>query len=199
MNKSNENQDTGVKLIKFAALNLNKDFIVDDEKDTAQLQWSSRMGYPRITVFTTRNTHTDGKFNYNTMIKAPFDYVTIDILLQRFKSVLSSDDVVSYDIGCYNNTYVNNERTSSVDLAATVRIGRDDSGVVYISVLEKDKAKIKFSLLPSKTYFKFYDKNKEVITDKKVLSNLYANAYYKRLNFILNLNTNNDVNRDKMV
>lgn len=186
-----------VKFIQFAALNLSKVHMVDDKKDSAQLQWSSRMGYPRITVFTTDNTQVDGKFDYSKMIKAPFDFVTIDIFMQRFRNVLETTEEVKYVIDCFNNKFVNRERTDEVELVAKVTVGRDSDGVVYLAVTEDNKKKIKFELMPSTKYFKFYDKNGDVITDKKILSNLYAKAYHKRLDYILNSNSNSAVNKYK--
>lgn len=188
-----------VKFIQFAALNIQKDIMNDEKKDKAQLQWSSRMGYPRITIFTTDKMQDEnGKFDYNKMIKAPFDFVTIDIFMQRFKTVLESKEEVKFVIDCFNNKFVNNERTNELELVAKVTIGRDSEGVVYLAVTEDNKKKIKFELMPSK-YFKIYDKDNDPITDKRILSNLYARAYYKRLDFILNINSNNAVNKDKMI
>lgn len=188
-----------VKFIQFAALNIQKDIMDEDKKDKAQLQWSSRMGYPRITVFTTDKMQDDnGKFDYSKMVKAPFDFVTLDIFMQRFKTVLETKEEVKFVIDCFNNKFVNNERTNELELVAKVTVGRDSDGVVYLAVTEDNKKKIKFELMPSK-YFKIYDKDNDPITDKRILSNLYARAYYKRLDFILNINSNNAVNKDKMI
>ena len=83
-----ETNDSNVSLTKFNAFSLksqeNKDSI-----DYAMLQWSVRERYPRITVFLSSIKGTNGAVNYDNMITAPFDYITLSLFFKKAKQILS--------------------------------------------------------------------------------------------------------------
>jgi hypothetical protein len=167
-----------VKQIKFARLSLRRDF--EDNNDYATLNWSVREGYPRISVFTSKNTEVGGKFDYNKLITAPMHYLKLEIFYKRLEQVIASKEKVSYNINCYNTKFVNNERTNDIKLQAKITIGKDADGVVFLAVTEDDKKKIKFDILPDK-WHKFFDANNDEIVNKAELSAMYADAYLKVL------------------
>lgn len=182
-----------VSRIKFAKLALTKSFEIEDKKDNASLTWSTRNGFPRITVFTSDKAFVDNKMDFNYVITAPFGYVELEILLDRLCSIINHDGKISYRIDCYNTKFVNNNRTDETYLQASVIVGKDDQGVIYIAVKQDSKRSIKFDLLPNPKWFKFYDHNNEEITDKKVLSKLYATGYCKILNRLFNISSGQEL------
>ncbi len=185
-----------VKFIKLAPLSLRKDY--DDnagEKDYGTLSWGIRAGYPRIMVYTSngKKKAPDAKFDYNSFITAPFDYVTFGILMERFDKVISNPTEVNYTIDCFNNTFENGVRTDNLYLQAKVHIGRDKEGVIYIAAIEENKRKLKFYFMPSDKYFIIYDKDSNIVTDKSVLSSLYARSYYDLLKLVMGKEAYTDI------
>lgn len=180
--------ETKVTRTRFSKLSITKPIEVDGEKpDTATLTWSTRNGYPRMTAYTSNNkaSSPDGKMDFNFVITAPFDYITLQIFLEYLKEVIDSTGEIKYSIDCFNTKFVNHERTNEVELQAKVIVGKDKEGVVYLAALEEGKRNVKFDLLPSSKWFKFYDATNTEITDKKVLSKLYATGYYNVLSKLL--------------
>ena len=174
--------------VRFSKLTISKNIELEDgKKDSASLTWSTRNGYPRITVYTSNNQarDADGKFNFNYIVTAPFDYITLQIFLTRFQEVIDSETEIHYKINCYNVKFDKGVKTNDIYLQATVIVGKDKEGVIYIAAVEEGKRTVKFEILPNDRFFKFYDKDNNEIAYKKILSNLYANAYVKVLNKLL--------------
>ncbi len=169
-----------VKLVKFAILTLRKNY-EDESNDYGLLQWSIRNGYPRISIFTTSKKSDHIGFDYGTLITAPFDYITLGVLFDKFKEIIDSPVDTKHVINCYNAEFKNGEKTGKDILQSRVAIGKDKGGIVYISVVEEEKKKIKFDLLPSDRWFKFFDNTGAEITDKAELSKVYAKSYLRTL------------------
>ena len=164
-----------VKIVKFLQLNLYKNYN-DEDDNYGLLSWSIRAGYPRITVFTKNNkVKSDAPFDYNTMIVAPFDYLTLNMLFETIESVLKGDKDKSESVFCYNTKFINGNRTNEIVLQATVKVGKDKEGVMYMAVLEEGKKKVKFEILPTKKWHKFS------VEDRSILSIRYTKAYLKVL------------------
>lgn len=177
-----------VKLTKFAVLTLSKTIQNEStgEEDRPTLRWMLRNGYPRVTVFTSDEmADSNKKFDYNKMIIAPFDLISLNIFITMAKEVLEKKEKSSYrEVNCLNKKFVNGERTNEMYLQATVRIGIDDEGVAYIVVMEDTKPKIKFDFKPS-DYLKFKDENGDEITDHAKITRLYAVEYIRILEKLL--------------
>lgn len=172
-----------IKLVKFSPLTLRKS---GDEFKGAGLTWSIRKGFPRITVYTGGNIlDKDKKLDYSKIIIAPFDYTTMIMFLDYFKNVIESKEEIKYKVNCYNNKFVDNKRTDDIIIQASVIIGKDLEGIVYISVVEENKKSIKFELIPEGKWHKFFNGNNEEIVDKKDLSLRYSRTYYDLLKSIL--------------
>jgi hypothetical protein len=192
--------DKDVKWVRLNPLSLRKEY-EDNEgnKDHGMLSWGIRAGYPRINVYTSNAKKADdAKFDFNTFITAPFDYVTFGILLQRLNEVIESKTQVNYDIDCFNIKFEKGVKTNDIYLQAKVHVGRDEEGVVYIAAVEEGKRKLKFYLLPSDKFFKFYDKDRNVIEDKHTLSSLYAKSYVKLLTRIMEKESYKDMVKENM-
>ena len=167
-----------VKLVKFAALTLR------GKERGVGLQWSIRKGFPRITVYTGKYLKDDKTVDYNKIIIAPFDYTTMLMFLENFKSVIyHKDDTVSSSIKCYNTKFVDNKRTDDIILQATATVGKKD-GIIYLSATADGKPVHKFELVPEGKWHKYFN-NEEELTNKAQLSRQYAKAYYELLKTIL--------------
>lgn len=175
------NNGNKVKIVKFLPLSLYKD---KDDNAYANLSWSIRMGYPRVSVYTDNRRDMKGSFDFNKLITAPFDAITINTFLDNFKRVILNKDAIKLSIKCFNVKYVNDVKTDQVYLQATVICGKDADGVIYLAVVSDDKEKVKFELLPGKWHV-FVDENGGEISNKGELSYIHAMAYYNRLKSLM--------------
>ena len=107
--------------------------------------------------------------------------VVLGMVIDAISSITEGKVNTKKKIGCYNNKYVDNVRTNTVELQATILIGKDKEGVVYLAVIADSKRRVKFKLLPSEVYHKFYDEDNNLITDKSKLSKAFATAYVRQL------------------
>ena len=147
----------------------------------ASLTWTYRNLYPRITVYL-ENGHTPKKeYSYDDTIIAPMTPVVLGMVIDAISSITEGKVNTKKKICCYNNKYVDNVRTNTVELQATILIGKDKEGVVYLAVIADSKRRVKFKLLPSEVYHKFYDEDNNLITDKSKLSKAFATAYVRQL------------------
>lgn len=166
-----------VKFVRYSLLNLRKQY--EDKDDYALLTWAIRKGFPRVTIWTQNKRPEGVKLDMNTVITAPFDYITFTMFRQYFLNIINNTepDVKKYTVECYNVKFVNNQRTNELYVQARVTVGRDKDNVIYIAVIADEKPKIKFDLLPNPTWFKFYAGDKNLLEDKGRLSTEYAKAY----------------------
>jgi len=184
---------TEVKVIRFKALTLSHKF--EDEKDSATFVWSVRAGYPRVTVYTTNNRIGDN-IDYGKVIIAPLSYDKLYSFIRSFKKVLKDNPETEYAIECLNLRFVNNVRTDEKYLQATIHIGKDKDGLIYIAATEDKKKKIRFYFRPS-TWHR--DKvNGDYIVDKAALSRDYAESYIKRLETSFDISLKDTIVYDKI-
>ena len=169
-----------IKMVNFSSLNLNKD--LGDGK-YAQFTVSVRGGFPRLVAFTDKSkVRDDKKFDYNTMIIAPFDYTSFFTFLNTADEIIMGEKGVNKQIACYNTKFEDGQRTNDVVLQATVEIGQDPDGIIYLGVLAEGKKKVKFEISPkdSGKWHKYYV-NGELVTDRGVNSRIFAKAYFAQL------------------
>jgi len=173
-----------VKFVKFNTLSLRKTFDTETG-EYALFSWGIRAGYPRIIVYTSNmpwdKRDASKKFDYNTMITAPFDHITLGIMLDKLRKIIRGDKDSKESVDCYNAKFENGVKTNQVVVQARFTIGKDKDGVIYLAATTDGKRKVKFELAPSDTWFKFYDKNNDQVTDKGILSMLYADSYLNKL------------------
>lgn len=169
-----------VKRIKLLVLSLRKDLPNDDY---ATLTWSTREGYPRATVWTTKNNKKeDGTIDYSKIITVPFTFPTMFTLIENLEDMVKNDSSIVSRIECYNNKFVDNKRTDEVVIQSEIRIARSQDGVINIGVKSPATSWYYFPLLPETKWHKFYNKDGVEITDKRILSNIFAKAYIGLLN-----------------
>lgn len=170
-----EEDKNKVKLVKFPTLTLRKEI---EGEGAASLTWAIRAGYPRITVYTSGTIkNPDGTTDYTKIITAPFDYLNANILLTMLEDLVNTKEPTKKSVDCFNAKYEDNVKTNEVIVQAKVTIGKDDNGVNYIAVTEEGKRKIKFELLPSSKWFKYYLPNGAELTDPRLSSYYFTKAY----------------------
>lgn len=151
-----------------------------DGNKGASLKWSVRNGYPRVTVFTDNNALLpNGKLDFNKVITAPFDVITLNSILHMFRSIIAGAEKKMVTVNCYNAKYENNVKTNEVVLQGKFIFGEDDKGINYMAVAEEGKPKIKFDLLPDSKWFKFLGTNGDEIHSG--ISDSYATGYIELL------------------
>lgn len=173
-----------VKIVRYAPLTLRKN--IGDEGDSASLSWSIRGIYPRITVYTSnQKAFVEGKPNYDHIVTAPFDIVTLGLVLDKLEDLLEAPNNTRFSIDCLNLKVKDGVRTNELFVQATVIVGKDDTGLMYIAATEQGKKKIKFELLPNTKFFTYYDNDDNKITDPATLSSIFARSYLYTLRNIL--------------
>lgn len=176
--------------VKFKRFN-NLALFNRDNNNRAKLDWSVRGFYPRITVYTGDNAFVDNKPNYDNIIIAPFDMVTLGYLVSNLELCNNTKEPTRSRIDCYNTKVVNGVRTDEKFIQASVEIGKDEEGVCYIKVSEDKKPTIKFKLLPNTIWFKYYDKTGEQIKDNSVLSKIFTRGYIRTIRSLILDNNDN--------
>ena len=161
-----------VKYVKFTSLRLTKT-ISDD--DWASLNWATRLGYPRIVVYTTNKFVENRKQDPKSVIIAPFSYEALFTLIACMEELINNKIPDSYTVECWN------KYDDKKVLQCKITVGRDDNGIFFIGIRAPEKPKIRFDILPNSTWHKYCGKDGEEITDKSKLSLLYAKAYVKVL------------------
>lgn len=167
------------KSVKFIPLNLYAEYTKDDgSKDYGLMSWSIKNGYPRVAVNTTgvRSENID----YTKLITAPFDYISLLVALDDLKAVINSDKDCIRRVDCLNNKFVDGKRTDEIYVQATVYFIKDKEGIIYISVIETGKQKLKFKMVP-KGYVRFYDDQGNVIENEGIRSKKFATKYLEVL------------------
>lgn len=175
-----------IRKVSLTALTMSKDL---SEDKYAQLLFSIRAGYPRITVYTEKNKkrQDNDTFDYNKIINAPLDYLTAAKLYSYAMDVIDNgDNGTNRQIVCYNVKYVDGVRTNEVYIQATIEIGKDKDGIIYLAVLADGKPKIKFDILP-RDNGKWHKSivNGNPVVDKNVISCETAKVYFDHFKYVV--------------
>jgi hypothetical protein len=109
-----------------------------------RLAWSLIFGNPRITVYTNRK-ELENKENEWGRITARLDIITMRILLDQLEKVVKGQEEVRYKIVNKNHPIVDGQRSEVAVEVNEIIFGKDKEGMVWISVVEGEKPKIKFN------------------------------------------------------
>ena len=132
-----DNKPTKADILNSAKLKL-AGKIPEGGRSRAMLAVSTYNGNPSITVFT---NNPDDKTD-NGMIRAPMDLMGFDLLCVAITELLAKDEPNTIDLECSTHAKDSNgERAREATLAATVRIGREQDGMLSIAVLSVDKSR----------------------------------------------------------
>lgn len=172
-----------VKYVRYHMFALKK--YIEEESDNALLQWSTRLGFPRITVYTSPTWYVNGKMDRSKIISAPMDNLNAMLVLKFIEQAVNSKEEVTYTVDCYNNIWRDGVMTDMKKLACKIQIGKDKNLINYIGLIEDEKRKIKFPILPSSKYIKYHDKDGNEITNTAIVSDLFGKVYVESLSKVL--------------
>lgn len=172
------------RTIRFIPFNLKHDFIKEDgTKDTALFKISIKNGYPRFTTYTS-SEKTD-VIDYGKIITAPFDHIMLGVVLDKdFRAVIDSEKAKIKRVDCLNVKWKDGKKTDEVYVQASVYFIKDAEGVVYISLIEDKKTKVKFKVFPNGYVRRYNDDGTPIATEGEI-STEYAKKYLDYLLFVL--------------
>lgn len=157
MSDTSSNQVKKPKLFNLDAFAL---YTPVENNQRASLQWAIRDGYPRITVFTRIKSDNDGK----GFINAPFDIFTFIALLDKIEQTAKSPGPSKSMVTCKHWPRDETGKiTGDLEVTSEVWFGKNDDGVVWISVTAPNKPKIVFEFLLS-NYHEFKNSKGEPIS-----------------------------------
>lgn len=145
----------------------------------SSLRWGTLGANPRITVSTNVPADKTNKFG---LISAAFNPETFMILLQSLEDIAKGENGQKMKFDCLTTILKDDGSRSEPFLNSEVLIGKDDSGLVWISVLSKDRPKIRFIFTVS-DFHKIY-KSGGVPINESEASVLQATAVARSLRHI---------------
>lgn len=172
------------KTIRFIPFNLKHELTKEDgTKDNALFKISIKNGYPRFTSYL--SSEKTEKPDYSKIITAPFDYMMLAVVLNEdFRAVINSDKPKIRKVDCLNVKWKDGVKTNEVYVQATVYFIKDAEGVVYISLIEDKKNKVKFKVFPN-GYVRRYNEDGTPLETEGQISTAYAKQYLEHLILIL--------------
>lgn len=151
------------------------------------LHWSSVNFYPRLTVFLGKVKNEDGTTNFNNIINIGTSTTNILSIMSDFKCLIKNKKKGKKHIYAFyvNQFTEDGKMLEQKILKAKLIIGKEDNGINYISLIEKDKEEVKFYLMANHEYFKPLNELGEEIKDEESKSDKYALSYISMLEHLL--------------
>lgn len=134
------------KELEKSLLELNKLSLhrLNKAERTSSLKWGFRKGYPRLMVFINgSDLSVRGRDN---MIIAPFGFTALNTLTGAMAEIIEAEKGTEFTINCINAKYVDNKKTDETTIQATVVVGKDQDGMIFISLSEENKPTVRFNL-----------------------------------------------------
>jgi len=153
---------------------------------TCKLAFTVRDNCPRVTVYT--NDPADANNNYG-IINAPTNPESFYIFLNEFEKLIEGPNGKKIELVCRSRQWdqITNKPGDMYELSKLLA-GKDDNGICWISVIAKDRPKIKFEILLSE-YHDFIKSDGEKLTKEegsvlqaKSLIYLLKNVYISHIN-----------------
>lgn len=157
------------------------------ENVNASLHWSSVNYYPRLTVFIGNVKNSDGSTNFNNIITIGTSTTNILTILSDFKCLIRNKKKGKKHVYAFyvNQFTADGKMLDQKVLKAKLIIGKDENGINYISLVEKDKEQVKFNIMANHDYFKPLNELGEEITDEESKSDKYTLSYISMLENLL--------------
>jgi hypothetical protein len=199
-NYQNQNQNSPAKvksILNESKLRLSKP--VENEKGKySSLQFSIHNNQPRITVWTGYENDKSQNTGYGK-IEAALDIPHMYILIELIREAAAAKEATKSSLECKNYIFNGGKKSSEPLLQTTVYVGKDDKGIVYISLIayNKDRPKIKFDFNINKFYHTLKN-NEGAVMSADVASVTAAKGWCRLLeNIIANVATNGFVDNSE--
>lgn len=149
------------------------------------LSWRLVTNNPRITVYTNDPADMTEK-NQNGLISAALDAPVFFMLMKMLYKIVDAPAGTKEKIENRNYIFPAGKRSEKPVVVSEIIIGKDEEGVVFISVVayDKNRPRIKFDLVPNE-FHTLYHQNGQQFT-KAEASELYARGYIKCLEGLMN-------------
>lgn len=142
----------------------------------AKLRFGIWRNLPRVTVYT--NDDNDKQNNYG-MITAGLDPTVYSTLTQKLSEIVSAPNGTKFKVENYTSSKDNETGKWKQEHVNDILIGKDDAGVVWISVIARDRPKFKFEF-GNFRYHKFYNTDGQELS-KAEISQIATKATVKLL------------------
>ena len=147
----------------------------------AKLRFGIWRNLPRITVYT--NDDNDKQNNYG-MITAGLDPSVYSTITQKLNDIVGAPNGTKFKVENYTSSKDNDTGKWKQEHVNDILMGKDDAGVIWISVIATDRPKFKFEF-GNFRYHKFYNTDGQELSKAeisqiatkatiKLLDNLYA-------------------------
>ena len=134
-------KDLEKSLLELNKLSLHR---INKAERTSSLKWGFRKGYPRLMVFINgSDLSVRGRDN---MIIAPFGFTALNTLTGAMAEIIEAEKGTEFSINCINAKFVDNKKTDETIVQATVVVGKDQDGMIFISLSEESKPTVRFNL-----------------------------------------------------
>lgn len=152
------------------------------EGKRSRLVWSSYRGNPRVTVFTQVPNDTN-----KGILNAAMNPETFLVFLDMLEQVARKNEECKYKLANYTLIRTgeddNRKQRGEKVLASDLWFGRDNGGLVWISVVAENRPKIKFDFKIS-DFHKLYKGDGNALTDAEA-SSLQALAVIRALRDVM--------------
>jgi hypothetical protein len=129
----------------------------------ATLKFNIVKNYPRIDVYT--NDDNDAK--NKEPIRAAMDQPCFFLFLTLLEKAANSKESFEETIENKNYTFFGGKRSEKPEVISRVTVGKDEKGVIFITVSAKNRPKIKFPLAPTNWNYLIDIKTGEKIGEAK--------------------------------
>lgn len=148
------------------------------------LIWSLVNNNPRVTVYTNDPADATPK-NDNGRISANMDAPNFFALLELLEQVSNAEGPTRMKIENKNFIFPGGKRSEKPVVVSELVVGKDDNGIIWISVLayDKERPKIKFQFLPNE-FHNYIERSGEPFNPAN-LSKLYVKGYINLMRGIM--------------
>ena len=166
-----------------------------DDSKYSTMMWMLVANNPRLVVWTNDPSDTGEANNYGK-IQANLDLPTFVVFLNVLADVIDGANDSKQYVENYNYIFPGGKRSDSPVLISTLYCGKDKDGIVWMSLIAKNRPAIKF-VFGEGQFHHFHNKDGSAAEKSKV-SQLYAAAHIRILyGFMEQLAVSNYVEPEK--
>jgi len=149
----------------------------------SSLNWMLVNNNPRIVVYTNDPDENGNPAKNYGKITANLDLGVFASILTELKRIIESKEADKCSVDNFNYVYTDGVRADKPSIVSTLWFGKDEDGVIWISVTAKDRPAIRFTFAPS-TFHHFKKADGTDFTTAEA-SQLFAKSYLRILENIM--------------